>query len=121
MEPAHSTTSGFQSRVRMAKVFTSLQRFAPFFLKKTTDHKDVDSRRLVIEYVVFFLGLELNLDCSRCSLSCLNVKSAWIEVRRTDTTKPASVRQSRTIESPNENSQGQSLRYPGTAALPNER
>ena len=36
----------------------SLRRFAPFFLKKTTDHKNVDSRRPLTENVVSFLDPE---------------------------------------------------------------
>jgi hypothetical protein len=32
----------------------SLRRFAPFFLKKTTDRNDVDSRRRLTENVVSF-------------------------------------------------------------------
>jgi hypothetical protein len=36
----------------------SLRRFAPFFLKKTTDHNDVDSRRPLTENVVSYLNLE---------------------------------------------------------------
>ena len=36
----------------------SPRRFAPFFLKKTTDHKNVDSRRPLTENVVSSLDLE---------------------------------------------------------------
>src|SRR5271165_3430420 len=36
----------------------SLRRVAPFFLKNTTDHKDVDSRQPLAENVVSSLHLE---------------------------------------------------------------
>ena len=52
-----------------------------------------------------------------------SVKSTLIEVPGTETAKrprKCSTKQ-KSIESPNENSQGQSLSCPGIAALPNER
>jgi hypothetical protein len=62
-----STTTVITTKTNMTRTSTaptaraggkSLRRFAPFFLKKTTDHKNVDSRRPLTENVVCFFDLE---------------------------------------------------------------
>src|SRR5580704_12572916 len=67
----------------------SLRRFAPFFLKKTTDHKNVDNRRPLTENVVpspdpesRFYAVSL-----KSLLKWPNVKSTPIEVPGAQTAK----------------------------------
>jgi hypothetical protein len=72
--------------VQVAKVF---RRVAPFFLKRTTDHKDVDSRRPLTENVVFSFYLESRFYAvlSKAASKWPSVKSTPIEVPGVETAK----------------------------------
>src|ERR1700719_853452 len=81
-----------------------------------------DSRRLMGENGLSLLNLESRFYAVLSKLpKWPSVKSTLIEVPGTETAKrPECSTKQKSIESPNENSQGQSLRCPGIAALPNE-
>ena len=67
----------------------SLRRFAPFFLKQTTDQNDVDSRRPLTENVVSSLVLESRFYAvlSKAASKWPSVKSTPIEVPGAETAK----------------------------------